>query len=214
MSVLILAAMLGLTAWVWQQIPDGTSIAIHWGLDNRPNGFASKPFALLIAPGMALALALLFAFVLPVLMGRESFSQNATVFETGWIGALVILAVVQVLIVMTATGYKPDIGSDVTFSVGLLLAVIGNFLGKTRPNPFVGLRTFWTLRSDHSWEKSNRALGRMFVATGIATLVAMAAAGWQVGTVLLIVGSLGSGIVCVALSYIYWKNDPERVDVG
>jgi uncharacterized membrane protein len=210
MSIVILAAMAAITAWAWQAIPAGAPIAVHWGFNNEPNGFASKEFALLLLPGMGAALTLVFAFLLPPIMGRETFAQNATAYEIGWIGALVLLAVCQVLIVMTARGYKADIGGNVVFAVGLLLAVLGNFLGRTRPNPFVGVRTYWTLRSDYSWDKSNRALGRMFVASGIATLASLAIAGRVAATIILLVGSAGSALVSIALSYVYWKNDPER----
>ncbi|MGD0191626.1 MAG: SdpI family protein [Rhizomicrobium sp.] len=210
MSLLIIAAMLAVTVWVWPHVANDTPLAVHWGLDNQPNGFASKGFALLLLPGMAGALTVLFAFLLPPLMGRETFAQNAAAYEVGWVGAVALLAVCHVMIVMAARGYRPDVAGNATFAVGLLLTVVGNFLGRTRPNPFVGIRTYWTLRSDYSWEKSNRALGRMFVATGLVTLASLAVAGRLIAMIVLLVGALGSAVASIALSYMYWKNDPER----
>jgi uncharacterized membrane protein len=209
MSILIVAGMAALSAWAWPLIPDSAPIAIHWGLNNKPNGFASKEFALLVMPAAALFLTLLFAF-LSRLSGAEALTRGATAYEVGWMGGLLVLAACHVLIVMAARGYHPDVAGNVSFAVGLLLTVIGNFLGRTRPNPFVGVRTFWSLRSDLAWDKSNRAAGRMFVATGLATLASLPIGGGKAATVVLLVGGTASALIAVALSYVYWKQDPER----
>ena len=52
----------------------------------------------------------------------------------------------------------------------LFLIVIGNFLGKSHSNFFVGVRLPWTLSSDLAWEKSNRITGYGFVATGVGVV--------------------------------------------
>ena len=209
MSILIVAGMAALSASTWPLIPDNAAIAIHWGLNNQPNGFAPKALALLVMPAMAVLLTLLFAF-LPRLAGAGALARGATAYEVGWMGGLLMLAVCHVLIVMAARGYRPDIAANVCFAVGLLLTVVGNFLGRTRPNPFVGIRTFWSLRSDLAWDKSNRAAGRMFVAVGLVTLASVAVSGGKLATLVLLVGVLSSTLIAVTLSYVYWKQDPER----
>ena len=44
------------------------------------------------------------------------------------------------------------VGVVLPFVVGLLLAALGNWMGKLRRNFWVGLRTPWTLASDVVWE--------------------------------------------------------------
>ncbi len=209
MSVLILAGMLATSLWAWPLIPGGAHIAVHWDINNRPNGFAPKSLALLALPAGALFLTLLFAFLWPRATAGETISQNITAYEVGWMGGLLVLAVAHVLIVMAARGYMPDIAGNVAFAVALLLTVVGNFLGRTRPNPFVGVRTYWTLTSEYSWDKTNRAAGRMFVGVGLATLASLAVAGARASVVVLIAGVLISTLIAVALSYVFWKHDPE-----
>jgi uncharacterized membrane protein len=210
MSALIVVSMCGLSLWAWQLIPEGTRIAVHWDIANRPNGFASKEFALMVMPAAATGIALLFAVMFPLLGNRLDGSGTVTAYEVGWIGGLLVLAVCHVLIVLVARGYRPDIAGNAMFTVGLLLTVMGNFLGRTRPNPFVGVRTYWTLRSDYAWDKTNRLAGRIFVAVGLAILASLAVAGAPAAAVVLIVGVAGSVLVSVALSYVYWKRDPAR----
>jgi uncharacterized membrane protein len=212
-SALIVAGMLAVSIWAWPLIPDGARVAVHWGLNNRPNGFAPKEIALLVMPAGAVLLSLLFAFILP-LTGRDAIESGANAYEIGWIGGVLLLAFVHVLVVMSARGNRFDVGGDAIFAVALLVAVLGNFLGRTRPNPYVGIRTYWTLTSSYSWDKTNRTTGRMFVATGLATLACLAVAGSSNAIVVFLIAMPSSVLAAVVLSYVYWRRDPEKRNGG
>ena len=55
-------------------------------------------------------------------------------------------------------------------AVGLVLMVVGNYLGKVRSNFFFGIRTPWTLSSELSWNRTHRLAGRLLVALGLVTV--------------------------------------------
>jgi uncharacterized membrane protein len=88
------------------------------------------------------------------------------------------------------------------FAVGLLLIVLGNYMGKLRKNFFVGIRTPWTLASDDVWERTHRMGGRVFVLAGLASVVA-ALAGAAPGTMLYVLAA--AAIVTVAYSYLIYR---------
>ena len=79
-----------------------------------------------------------------------------TFFAVGLVGAMIIAALAQDHVVLTALGVHMPVMETVLPAVATLVIVTGNFMGKTRANFFVGVRTPWTLESDHSWEKTNR----------------------------------------------------------
>ena len=60
---ILIALMLGLTVWVWQSIPDGAQLPVHWGLDGQADRYGSKAEALLLLPGMAVFLTAIFWFL-------------------------------------------------------------------------------------------------------------------------------------------------------
>ena len=94
--------------------------------------------------------------------------------------------------------------------VGVLLVVVGNVLGKVRPNYFVGVRTPWTLASARSWEATNRLGGRVFVLGGVG----LAIAGYLGNPQLLIAVGVAAAAALVWLfwvSYREWRDDPDRV---
>jgi uncharacterized membrane protein len=210
-SFCLIAAMLAIAAWAWQASPPLARIPVHWGLNGQPNGWAPKSKALLMLPVTAVGLTVLFAVLPAIEPRRRNLISSRQLYYAGWIGGLVVLAIAQYLIASTAVGLHPDISRTTLFAVACLYLVLANFLGKSRSTFFVGVRLPWTLTSELAWEKSNRLMGRIFVATGFATLaclllertiVAMAVFG--IGTV---VGIVASSIA----SYIWWKRDDNRV---
>jgi uncharacterized membrane protein len=56
--------------------------------------------------------------------------------------------------------------SRVTAGAGVLLAVVGNYLGKVTRS-FMGICTPWTLANDVVWERTHRFAGRVFVVGGV-----------------------------------------------
>ena len=69
-------------------------------------------------------------------------------------------------------GHHADVERVVNLGLGLLLLVIGNYLGKVTRNFFVGIRTPWTLASDEVWLRTHRIGGWLFVAGGAVILIA------------------------------------------
>lgn len=209
MSVLLIAGMLVASWWAWPLIPDAAPIAVHWNLDNVPNGFMTKDVALLLMPATAALLTLFFAVAPAFTKRRANLARSSTLYVTGWVGTVLLLFVGHVLVILHARGFAIDVTADTTFLLALFFVVIGNFLGKTRPNPYAGVRTKWTRKSDYSWDKTNRAAGKMIVAAGLASLATFAVAGSRAAGIVLIVCILVATAISVVLSYIYFKRDPE-----
>jgi len=129
-------------------------------------------------------------------------------------GVLWFFVVLQGALTASALGYI-DMGTDmlvriVGTALGVLFAVIGNVLGKSRPNWFAGVRTPWTLSSDLSWEKTHRLTGRLFVLVGALTAIASWLAPVSVIIPAMVVGILISSLVAVLYSWMVWRTAPDR----
>jgi len=207
MSLCLIAAMLAVGAWVWPQIPETARLAVHWGADGRPNGYMHREAALAIAPLTAAGFTLAFALI--ARFGRN-IASSAAAFVAGWLGTLVMLTVAHFAIAMLARGDAADVPGCTSFIAALFFIVVGNFLGKTRPNSFVGVRTPWSKKSDAAWDKSNRAAGRMTVAVGLASLAALVTDGAGAARHVLLFGILAMAVISTVLSYVYYRRDPER----
>lgn len=209
-SVALVAAMAALSAWAWTVLPDTARLATHWGFDGRVNGTMSKEWGLVLMPAIALALTTLLVLIPRIEPRRENLKASRKAFVALWLGGVAVLALCHALIVLGALGFVVDVPSALVLAIPAVIAIGGNYLGKVRPNFFIGVRTPWTLSSDLSWEKSHRLLGRLFVLSAVATWIARFAFGVPQAFLVFAATVTASALVAIASSYVYWKHDPER----
>ena len=204
----VVALMLVLTAITLPMAPD--SVAIHWGVDGTPDAQASAVFALFLIPLVSVGMQLLALLLPKIDPGRDNHENFRTSYWKVILAILVYLGGIHGLICYAAVGGEVNMTTAFSVMVGLLLIVIGNYLGKLRPNWTIGIRTPWTLSSKRSWNKTHQ-LGRwIMMFMGLATgLIAF----WPGRMAWIVVGSVWG--VClltlVVYSWLVWRADPERV---
>ena len=214
-SAALILGMLVYSAWAWAQLPAGAQLTVHWSVFGRPNGGAAKPVTLLLMPAIAVVLVGVFLGLAPRIEPRRAhLIASRGAFSVGIVATVGVLAAIHVAVISAAL-------ANVTLSVALIplvpaviVAVLGNYLGAVRSNFFFGVRTPWTLGSELSWERTNRLAGRLLVPLGL-TVALMALAGWALaGLATFIVLLVASMAVAVVYSYMVWRDDPQRSDIG
>lgn len=206
-SLFVVAAMLAVSAWGWAAIPGETQIAVHWGIDLKPDRYLPKTATLFLLPCSAALLSAYFALLPKIEPRRANLAASRKLYLTEWYSSLGIAAIVHLLLVTNGAGLQVNVLRWIFIAQALLLAVLGNFLGKSRATFFIGFRLPWTLSSDLAWEKSNRLAGRGLVATGAAALPAVFFAGTMPGVLILATGTLLSFASGGIAAYLYWKRD-------
>jgi uncharacterized membrane protein len=203
----LVAGLFAAAALVWPSAPD--SIPVHWSLDGQPDRYAGKLEGLLALPATALVLALLLKFLPRIDPMRERYTEFAAAYALTGLAIITVLAAVYGVILLWIYGTPVNVGLVVGSLVGLLLAVLGGIMGQLRRNWFVGIRTPWTLSSEHSWSATHRAGRWVFVVMGLS--IAMAGVlqmPWAlyIALAICLAGILG----LVAYSYVTWRDDPSR----
>jgi uncharacterized membrane protein len=94
--------------------------------------------------------------------------------------------------------------------VSAILGVIGAVLGKTSPNPLIGVRTPWTFGSRLAWDKANRLAGRLLFWGGLAGMLAAPFAPQPIGFQAVTFGVLAIAVIVVFESWRVWRTDPDR----
>jgi len=204
---ILIAVLFALAAAAWGPAPD--RIPVHWNLSGQVDRWGGKFEGLLAIPLLALGIYLLMLVLPRFDPGRANYDAFAGPYMTLRLGILLVLAALEVLILLWVRGVHASIGVWVPLFVGALFVVIGNLLGKVRPNWFVGIRTPWTLSSKVSWTRTHRAGGWLFILMGVLMMAtAVARATWAVWVML---GVGGVGVTGLAVySYVLWRNDPDK----
>lgn len=164
------AGMLALSAWAYPHIPN-EPVAVHWGLDGRPNGYAGPAEAVLAMPAIALGVSMFMAVLPRIMPQRGRLERSATPYRVSWLGALALLMVVHAVLLAKAVGMEFDVIRPIAAALGLFLAITGNVFGKIRYNYAIGFRIPWTLANERVWDKTHRFTGRWMMAGGIALAI-------------------------------------------
>lgn len=208
----LIGYMLAIGLWAYLQIPAGTRIATHFDAQGRPNGYGGN-WTLFLVPLIAIGIGALLAVIPSIEPRRANLAGSARAYSVVWIGIMAVNAFVQTLLVLYALHISWIRPSLIGVVVGLLFAVIGNYLGKVRSNFFFGIRTPWTLSSDLSWNKTHRLGGRVFI--GLGLLLALASLLANTYLIVAAAAVIVLGIVWLTVySYLVWKGDPNKVSVG
>jgi uncharacterized membrane protein len=153
----------------WNQLPE--RMPVHWSMDGKPNGYSSKGFGILEIPLLSLGLYFLLLLIPKIDPKKANFAQ----FEGTYRTIRLLLHTVLTIAFVMGLLYAMNSGiNSAYFSVILisgLFMVLGNFMGKIRPNYFVGIRTPWTLANEDVWVKTHRVTGRLWVAASFIYLI-------------------------------------------
>ena len=210
LAVLVLSIEFALSGLVATQIDLGEQVPIHWGIDGRADGYGPAWLALLLGPLLTAGLAGVFALIPAIDPRRANLERSREAYRWMVGSILAFVGLVHVLVLLAAMDTGIDVTRLIGIGIGLLLVVIGNFLGKLRSTWFVGIRTPWTLSSERAWARTHRLGGYLFVALGL--VIALSGMLLPVGVIAVVAG-IGAAIVTGALvlySFFAWRDDPER----
>lgn len=212
-SAAVLGFMLALSAWAWEQVPDGEEVPVHFNAQMEPDRWGSKTQGFLGLPGIAAIVTAFFALYPRFEPRRANLERSRKAYLWVWAAVLVLMGTIHTAAVFTALGSRLPIGSVVPLVLGAMFVVLGNFMGKIRSNFGFGIRTPWTLSSDLSWSKTHRLGGRLFVLHGGLVMISSALAGSAgMGQVMkfFVGGLLAVVAVLTVYSYLVWRGDPQR----
>ena len=204
LALIVTMSLAGL--WATFRLPPDALVPIHFDSNGVPNGWAGPAIGLFAMPVAAAAMWGLRA-LLPRLDPRgHNLARAAPAVDTIWIAVVALLAVVQSLILATTFGILPPQKSLALLISGPLLMVIGNVMGKLRPNFSVGIRTPWTLTDERVWDQTHRFGGKAFVLGGLVLVVLAATplpTAWHGAAVAGV--ALGVAGAAVFKSYLLWR---------
>ena len=142
-------------------------IPTNFTFDGEPNRWLGK------APSLLGLLALILVFLLFIFAGDWISPTHFKVkeFRSAFNYIMVIAAALTVyalgFVLLAALHPARMRGRWMTSGLFLFIAWLGNWLGKTRRNFWIGIRTPWALANDSVWIATHRLAARIFTAVGI-----------------------------------------------
>ncbi len=184
------------------------SVPTDFALNGSVNGMGSSFVAAFVLPLVELLVVLLFMAIPsidPLQVNIQSFRRQYNVFL---VIVTLFFAVIQLTILARDFGSSFNPSYVILPAVGIVLFYLGMLMPKTKRNWFIGIRTPWTISSDHVWQKTHELGGTLFQVLGVMIILSVFApayAPWIIVTPLIII-SLG----LVLYSYAIYEQDRRR----
>ncbi len=189
------------SALAWNRLP--AEVPTHWNVRGEPDGWSPRIMAALMLPLLVTGIAVGLRVLPRIDPRRENYEKFVDAY---WIMGNCLglfFGLLHVAVMASSVGYPIDISRVAAGGIGVLMAVSGNYIGRVRPNWFLGIRTPWTLENPEIWRRTHRMTGWLFVAAGVVIVGAALVAGPWVPRVV-ISAVLAAVLVPFAASFIFW----------
>lgn len=213
LSIAAILVMAAISLYGASVIPDDAMIARHWNFAGEVDGYSPRNHVLIAMPTLAAFMSIIFAAIPHIDPRKRNIAASKGLLVVSWIGVLALLAVTHGWVIYTAAhinSESPPPPHLILYGVSALLVVIGNFVAKSRSNFFLGVRTPWSLSSEHAWAVANRFGGWLLVLTGILAASAGYFLGFRAGMLTLVAGALAAALVSIAISYVAWRSETRN----
>lgn len=197
LSVLFLLVLLAAFLWLYPHMP--ASVPVHWNVQGQIDGYGS-PVNAVATPMVIIAFLALLTVLLPKISPRGyEITPFVSVFVIVMLAVQAFVLVAALGVLMNAAGHPLGRLMTRMLPVGVLLMVLGNYMGKLRKNFFAGIRTPWTLASDEVWERTHRFAGWVFMPAGLIVVI---------GALVNAPATVSMGVIFAAalmpVAYSYW----------
>ncbi len=207
-SLLGLVVTIAISVYGWLNTEAGQQVAVHFGPDGQPDRWGSRLEAFGVMPAVLLGVTVLLAVLPRIDPRRSGIAKSMRAYNLVWAAVVVFLAVIHLMATRSAVS-ETDSGINarlVVVVLGVLYLVIGNYLPKTGSNWFFGIRTPWTLSDERVWTATHRLGGRLFMASGLFTLVAAVVGPDSVAIGLAVAMAVVTAVVTIVYSYVLYRR--------
>lgn len=169
LKILTLAILIilpfGYLYMIYPDLPQ--NVPLHYGSDMQPDRYGDKSemwFPIILLMSVSLISYLLITNIYKI-DPKVSEDQPQTAMHKIAFAIVAFFSVISMYIIYSTV--KGGSNSFLFVILGLLFAVLGNFMYNIKPNYFVGMRLPWTLNDDENWKQTHRIAGKVWVAGGI-----------------------------------------------
>ena len=178
-------------------------IAVHWGLDGQPDGYASPLYFSIFLPAVLSIFQWLCVYITK--KTNDSNNQSKKVTELIYWICPAISIFTSIVVYSVALGYEVNIYSLMCIFFSALFFIIGNYMPKCKQNSIMGIKIKWTLTNEENWNATHRFAGKVWFWGGLAYFP-LAFLPEKICSVIAISGMLILALIPMMYSYLYYRK--------
>jgi len=198
-------------AIIWKTIP--AIVPQHFDGHFKPDAYGNKSFLLFpcfLFSALAIGIYFLFKNIHKIDPLRYGAQKKDGMVKFG-LGIGVVLTVLSFIIILSSAK-NVRIGERLLLPViGLLFALIGNYMQNLKPNYFAGIRVPWTLNSAENWRKTHQMAGKLWFGGGLLIALLTALVPPSIGSTIMLIITGALVIVPIRFSYLFFKKEKNAL---
>lgn len=198
---LMIAAVAAYTLWMFPLLPE--IIPTHWGISGKADQFSPKVSGAFLGLWIMIGVYLMMLAIPKLSPKSKSIDEFRDSYD---LISLIVVGLVGYIQIIALQGAVGSLRVDFAIVLGILVmfGLMGNWMGKIRPNYYMGIRTPWTLESPSVWEKTHRLAGRVIVGASVIGVLMLLIGVHPMIAVFLVVAAT---IYPAVLSYFIYKRE-------
>ena len=186
-------------------------IPTHIGINGEPDMFGTKYFMLLF-PGVSILIGTIMLLVSKFAKVTDNYSKYLLL--TGTILEYVFISI-NIIFVVFALVYNEnqpafDVSKIIMIVMGTMLILLSNFMPKIEKNRTLGLKTYWSMYNEVTWQKSHRFIGIAGMIAGFLIILSGVFFKDIVNFIILMSLILTVVISSTIASYVYYKQEKNK----
>ena len=194
-------------AYIYGDLP--ATVPIHWNAQGEIDGYGDKS-TLWLVPFMMSVLTYILLCIAPFIDPKKQIERMGNKFHQFKFVIVLFMSVLAMYIINSSLTASLGSMTGLFILLGLLFAVIGNYMPSLKPNYFIGVRTPWTLESPVVWKKTHRLTGKLWVVAGVLLVLLALIIPAEIFLYIFIGITALITIVPLAMSYVWFKKGGEN----
>lgn len=189
LSAFTILATFAVTASVYGRLPG--RVPIHFDIHGRADGFAPRGLGAWLLPGAMIALLALIRVGASLLPRHWRARTQGDAAATLMLVVTLGFAALHFLMMRVALTGGAALGASLGVVLGAMWIGLGLVMPRLRRNPWMGVRTAWTLSSDENWARTHRVAGLAMTIGGVLAVLAGLAGSIPIAIASVLISGLG-----------------------
>ena len=203
-TIFLVAFSLVFSLSVYNRLPE--QMASHWNEAGQVDGTISRFWGAFMMPLVVLGMLAFFLVIPNIDPLKANIAKFRGQFNTFITLIVAFMTYIHILTTAWNLGYDQfNMGTAMMPALGLVFIFAGIMMRKAKRNFFIGIRTPWTLSSDHVWDETHRLGAVLFIGSGIIAMLGVFFGNYAIWLVLVPV--LGSTLFLLVYSYVLYQKE-------
>ncbi len=195
-------------AYVWHELPD--KVPIHWNVQGQIDRYGSRSELIIVVFALPVLIYLILLAV-PLIDPKYKIKNMGSKYQNIKMLITLFMSVLAMYIIWSVKNASLFNPNFIFLLLGILYAILGNYMKTIRANYFIGIRTPWTLENEAVWKATHRMGGVLWFAGGLIIVAGSLVLGQKADFIFFMVVTGIIALVPVIYSYVKFKEEEKKV---